>query len=61
MVEAYSSLFKAKLVRNKGPWRGTKDLEIAVAAYVDWFNERRLHREFELLPGTTKVFDRSRY
>ena len=38
MAEALNSLFKAELVRNKGPWTGIDDLEIAVAEYIDWFN-----------------------
>ena len=36
LVEAFNSLFKAELVRNKGPWRSIDDLEIAVAEYIDW-------------------------
>ena len=43
LVETFNSLFKAELIRNKGPWRGIDDLEIAVAEYIDWFNHRRLH------------------
>ena len=43
MAEALNSLFKAELVRNKGPWTGINDLEIAVAEYNDWYNHRRLH------------------
>ncbi|GAB2906013.1 hypothetical protein GCM10027047_00220 [Rhodococcus aerolatus] len=50
LAEAFNSLFKAELVRNKGPWRGIDDLEIAVAEYVDWFNHRRLHGEIGLVP-----------
>ncbi len=50
LAEAYNSLFKADLVRNKGPWKGIDDLEIAVAEYVDWFNHRRLHGEIGLIP-----------
>ncbi len=49
LAEAYNSLFKADLVRNKGPWKGIDDLEIAVAEYVDWFNHRRLHGEIGLI------------
>jgi transposase InsO family protein len=45
-----NSLFKAELVRNKGPWRSIDDLEIAVAEYIDWFNHRRLHGEIGLVP-----------
>ena len=50
MAEAFNSLFKAELVRNRGPWKSIDDLEIAVAEYVDWFNHRRLHGELGLIP-----------
>lgn len=45
LAEAFNSLFKAELIRNKSPWTGMNDVEIAVAEYVDWFNQRRLHGE----------------
>ena len=32
LAEAFNSLFKAELVRNRGRWKGIDDLEIAVAA-----------------------------
>jgi putative transposase len=50
MAEAFNSLFKAELIRNKGPWNGLNDLELAVAEYVDWYNRRRLHGELKLVP-----------
>ena len=50
LAEAFNSLFKAELVRNKGPWKGIDDLKMAVAEYVDWFNHRRLHGEIGLVP-----------
>jgi len=50
MAEAFNSLFKAELVRNRGPWKSIDDLEIAVAEYIDWFNFRRLHGEIGLVP-----------
>ena len=50
LAEAFNSLFKAELVRNKGPWKTIEDLEIAVAEYIDWFNHRRLHGEIGLVP-----------
>ena len=57
-AEAFNSLFKAELVRNRGPWKGIDDLEIAVAdgapptkwGNIDWFNHRRLHGEIGLIP-----------
>ncbi|MGW7201677.1 integrase core domain-containing protein [Streptomyces chryseus] len=39
LAEAFNSLFKAELIRNKGPWTGINDVDI------DWFNQRRLHGE----------------
>jgi putative transposase len=54
MAEAFNSLFKAELVRNRGPWRGINDLEIAVAEYIDWFNMRRLHGQIGMIPPAEK-------
>jgi putative transposase len=42
-AEAFNSLFKAELIRNRGPWRSIDDVEIAVAEYIDWYNHRRVH------------------
>jgi putative transposase len=50
LAEAFNSLFKAELIRNKGPWNSINDVEIAVAEYIDWFNRRRLHGELGHLP-----------
>lgn len=50
MAEAFNSLFKAELVRNRGPWNTIDDLEVAVAEYIDWFNYRRLHGQLGLVP-----------
>src|SRR5690606_5650370 len=50
LAEAFHSLFKAELIRNRGPWRNLDEVEIAVAEYVDWFNHRRLHGETGLVP-----------
>jgi putative transposase len=50
LAEAFNSLFKAELIRNRGPWRSIDDLEIAVAEYIDWFNHRRLHGEIGTIP-----------
>jgi putative transposase len=50
MAEAFNSLFKAELVRNRGPWRGLDDLEMATVEYIDWYNNRRLHGELGHIP-----------
>lgn len=52
LAEAFNSLFKAELVRNRGPWKSIDDLEIATAEYIDWFNHRRLHGQIGLIPPT---------
>ena len=48
--EAFNSLFKAELVRNRGPWKSVDELEFATAEYIDWFNHRRLHGEIGMVP-----------
>ena len=53
LAEAFNSLFKAELIRNRGPWRSIDDLEIAVAEYTDWFSFRRLHGELGLIPPSS--------
>jgi putative transposase len=50
MAEAFNSLYKAELVRNRGPWRGLDDLEFATVEYIDWYNNRRLHGELGHVP-----------
>jgi putative transposase len=50
MAEAFNSLYKAELVRNKGSWRGLDDLEMAPVEYIDWYNNRRLHGELGHVP-----------
>jgi len=50
MAEAFNSLYKAELVRNRGPWRGLDDLEMATVEYIDWYNNRRLHGELGHIP-----------
>jgi len=43
LAEALNSLYKAELIRNKGPWKGIDDVEIATAEWVLWFNTYRPH------------------
>lgn len=55
MAEALNSLFKAECIRNPqmrpaGGWKSVRDVEIAVAEYIDWFNHRRLHGEIGHVP-----------
>ena len=65
LAETMNGLYKAELVRNRGPWRGLDDLEFATLEWVDWFNNRRLFEahghippaeyEAELLPLSRKL------
>lgn len=43
LAEALNSLYKAELIRNKGPWRDIDDVEFATAEWVHWFNTTRPH------------------
>jgi putative transposase len=36
-VESVIGLYKSELVRNKGPWRGLDDAEIATLEWIDWW------------------------
>ena len=50
MAETIFGLYKTELVRNKGPWRGLDDLELATLELVDWYNHRRIHHELGRIP-----------
>ncbi len=61
LAEAVNSIFKAELIRNRGPWRGIEDLEIATVEYIDWFNHRRLHGELGMVPPVEYEHDHYRH
>jgi putative transposase len=50
LAETMIGLYKAELVRNRGPWRGLDDLEYATLEWVDWFNRRRLFEAHGQIP-----------
>ncbi len=50
LAETIIGLYKTELVRNKGPWRGLNDLELATLEWGDWFNHRRLFHELGRIP-----------
>jgi putative transposase len=50
LAESFNGLYKAELIRHRGPWSGLDDVEYATLEYVDWFNHRRLHGELGMVP-----------
>ncbi len=50
LAESFHGLYKAELIRHRGPWRGLDDVEHATLAYVHWFNHQRLHGELDMAP-----------
>ncbi len=42
LAETIIGLFKTELIRRRGPWKGTDDVEYSTLEWVDWFNHRRL-------------------
>jgi putative transposase len=50
LAETIIGLYKAELVRNRGPWRGLDHLEYATLEWVDWFNHRRLFEAHGQIP-----------
>ncbi len=50
LAESVVGLFKTELIRIKGPWRTLEQVELATAAWIDWYNNRRLHSSIGDLP-----------
>jgi putative transposase len=50
LAEAVNGLFKAELIRRRGPWRSVDDVELATLEWVHWWNHRRLHSTCNYLP-----------
>ena len=38
LAETIIGLYKAELIRRRGPWKGLDDVEYATLEWVDWFN-----------------------
>ena len=50
LAEAVNGLYKAELIRKRGPWRSLEQVELATAEWVDWWNHRRLHVAIGTIP-----------
>jgi putative transposase len=50
LAETINGLFKAEVIRARGPWKGLEDVEYATLEWVDWFNNRRLLESIGNIP-----------
>jgi putative transposase len=52
LAESTIGLYKTELIKLQGPWHNRNEVEIATAAWVEWFNNRRLHEACGYRPPT---------
>lgn len=50
LAETIIGLYKAELIRHRGPWHSVPMVEAATAWWVGWFNNRRLYRPLGDIP-----------
>jgi transposase InsO family protein len=50
LAESIIGLYKAEVIRRRGPWRGIDPVEYATLEWVDWFNNRRLLEPIGYVP-----------
>ncbi len=50
LAESVIGLVKTEVIRARGPWRTTEDVEFAVLEWVAWFNKHRLLEPIGYLP-----------
>ena len=50
LAETVNGLYKAELIRRRGPWRTVAAVAVATAAWVAWWNSQRLHGALGYLP-----------
>jgi putative transposase len=43
LAESTIGLYKTELIKPRGPWHNISEVDLATAAWVDWYNNRRLH------------------
>lgn len=52
LAESTIGLYKTELIKPQGPWHNKNEVEIATAAWVEWYNNRRLHSACGYRPPT---------
>jgi putative transposase len=50
LAETVNGLYKAELIRRRGPWRTVAEVAVATAEWVAWWNAQRLHSALGYLP-----------
>lgn len=50
LAETVNGLYKAELIRRRGPWRTATEVAVATAEWVAWWNTARLHGALGHLP-----------
>jgi putative transposase len=43
LAESTIGLYKTELINPRGPWHTKNEVDVATAAWVEWYNNRRLH------------------
>jgi putative transposase len=43
LAESTIGIYKTELIKPRGPWHNKEEVEVATAAWVNWYNNRRLH------------------
>jgi putative transposase len=43
LAESTIGLYKTELIKPRGPWHNKNEVDVATTAWVDWYNNRRLH------------------
>lgn len=52
LAESTIGLYKTELIKPLGPWHNKKEVEIATARWVEWYNNKRLHAACGYRPPT---------
>jgi len=50
LAESVIGLFKAEVIRRRGPWRGLEEVEFATLEWVSWYNTQRLLEPIGYVP-----------
>ncbi len=50
LAENVNGLYKAEVIHRQGPWRSLEHVELATAAWVQWWNQIRLHSAIGHIP-----------